>query len=194
MEDAKTKRDPVDALLARSNVKKTLSQVQKAKNTMAFSPDEPFWLTAPQGERPAQAAQSSEDKKTQEKYEAERQEAKTAGLDKKCEAPDREKSHRTVDDKKKNGTAEKRRQPAGLQPVPCHWDDFLARLEERRRNRYKGKTSVIHMPSGIIDALQTAFGRRSADILTILALEFFEREKDNIQAHIRKRSNPNMND
>lgn len=204
MADAKTRRDPIDEMLARSNVKENLRRVQAAGDDGWMS-EKPFWIGASDKEAESEAevkANANADAKSDNGYEPEKaktEKGKTAGLEEKASKPRRTKKPKEnakaearQDNKPKTDTKDNK--PKSGSKDKNHWNDFLSKLDDRKHSPYKGERKTVLMPVGIINALQTAFGRRSSDVLSILTIEFFERERDNIYAHIKKRSNPNIND
>lgn len=189
MADAGARRESINELLARSNVKETLRSVQQADDDEMT--DVPFWIKGKPEEqkpdvKPEQSKTDAEDKQTVHESKKKIPKGKASRLEKKRDIP-----RKPEDGKHEDDAGSKKSQSKSNPKDDTYWQVFLSKLDDRKQHPYTGKRTVIRMPSGIVNALQTAFGRRCSDILSILALEFFENEKDNIHANIRKRSNPN---
>lgn len=181
-----TQRDPMDERLVSGSVKATLDRVNGGND------DGMEWV--PRGRRVEESPDRTHENNNDNEKDNRKNTRKNTDEEKKDKVLPSAVSKKTGD--KKSG----KRQPKdsatdGHSPAKegggNYWENFLLKLQKRIKSKKTGKTRVVLMPEDIIIFLQTSFGKHSADVLSILAEELSENERENIRKHIAKRTNLN---
>lgn len=175
-----TNHDPLDDLLISGSVKDTLDRVND-------DDDEFEWIPSSKSKDASQDEPRVENNKTKHTNTKQSDEKKK---DKVLPTADRKENEGRKSAKAKTRKADKDSHSPAKTQDGSDWENFLLRLDERKKRKKSGKTRVVLMPEEIINASQTIFGKHSADVFSQLFEDMYDNNKENIMNLIMEKSDP----